>query len=232
MLSLQDINNTLLKIVKNYPFDNNNRFGQPKTYSRIFSLSDLEKDNINMLYKNFQKGDFWARDWVAAGANEAELKREFPIVYMRVLRSYSTLMDMRDSKIYDIEIGVAEYDECIDDNCDRTLSDIQANMTTLLSNVIREFLEQQLYTDGTIDAYMSKIEAAKVSNVGYSLKKPNVFYAATSSNGTINYGDLSDKIMTASTILQITVCEKPIQFTYEYIETDKEPIMPKCVTCD
>jgi hypothetical protein len=239
-LSQSDITAILLKIAKQYPHSNTDTFLQIKGFAKIFNIRDLAIENAQMLYGNFTKGEFWARDWMAAGADENTLQREFPCLFALNNGGNLAIGDRyAQSGATSIQIGVAELDDCIESkNCSRSLDEIKLALRVKLVTVIDELFKQNLYQLSTGElVYMSENEfnAYRVINPSVTgvLEKPyavSVHYVGEKTP-TIHFYSPSDKIYTASVYLQFNLCAEKAVFNYSYKDPQLLPVLAKCSMC-
>ena len=69
----------LLQIVKDTGYEIGLRLN---TFATIDKLPDLRSPAFGKTHQDYERGNFWARDWFHGGADSAQVKGEFPALFM------------------------------------------------------------------------------------------------------------------------------------------------------
>lgn len=123
-LRKKDIKRILLSISKAY-----HPIG---TFAVINGFNELLKSNLNKAFADYENGSFWARDWVASGADHNEMKREFPLVLLEC--SEARISQGKVCRRYGLSVvGLHNCEDC------KTREETSDDMLTMLRVVLREF---------------------------------------------------------------------------------------------
>lgn len=138
----------------------------PNAFAFVSTVQGLTSSNLGKTYKDYLAGDFWARDWVAAGANPDELKREFPLTLLE--HSFAKVREKEVCRTYALSVvDVYDCEEC--GECNRTQMQVSCDTMALLRVLLNEVLLFEKYADVEKDiiAWLPPHQAEQLGLIPY-----------------------------------------------------------------
>lgn len=143
-ITKQQIDGLFLQAVKNFP---NNKNFSVNTFAHIDSGKAMQSENLGHTYDSYLKGEFWARNWVANGAPQSHMKKQYPILGIEQKKSTRPDICGRE-KCYEYDIVMLDIltcSNCSDWKKDRTPYQIDCDLGEVLDNIIQEILTVKQY---------------------------------------------------------------------------------------
>lgn len=142
MLTLEHILDIFRSIVIAFPYHKERRLN---TFGYVDRVSDLNAENLQKNYEQFDAGYFWSREWVNSGAERSTIKTDYDLLFvenkqMTVLNLYKTPVPVT----YKIFITIASPVKC-DDCKERTWEQIDRDNRIMMVMVLQELFKFQLY---------------------------------------------------------------------------------------
>lgn len=148
MLTLEDILLIFRSIVIAFPWHNKRRLN---TYALVDNIRDLNAENLQKNYEQFDAGYFWAREWVDSGASRDTLKTDYDLLFLECKQM--TILDLfRNPKpvSYKIFITIASPVKC-NDGTERSWEQVDRDNREMMVMVLTELYTVKLY-EITIEA--------------------------------------------------------------------------------
>lgn len=237
MSHLQQITNPILNAVKSYPF---HACMQPNSFTVIDTHEMLSTTNFGATMEMYRKGYFWGRAFEGNGANENELKAQYPAIYLKKGNAYDSV---NGKDCISFEIGIVDQYDCDNcgDDCRRTRTEVDLDLYSVLKQIKTELLKMAAYDvfDGldtkTIWATPSEIIYLELQNPTFVYSKDDLIgkfekrLTFVSKPQSMSVGERKE----TAVYMHFTYCDCFVeQIVHNYINQpfDKAAVV-KCSTC-
>ena len=120
---------------------------RPNTFFIIDDGTEFETENLKATYRDYERGDFWSRDWVLSGAHPDELRKQYPIVGIEQKRVSGEDMFVR-SVCYEYWVVIVDQPDCPDcpEECQRTKDEVDSDLFANAVILLQELKNYKLYS--------------------------------------------------------------------------------------
>lgn len=217
-LSNNDFRFICLQIVKDFPFAEGkqvNTFSTVDVKGRPIAGSEMAKT-----YNHYERGYFWAREWVAMGADVDRMgKKEFPICAYEVKEREIREIGKGDG-CDTIYLTIFDQFDC--ETCQRTEEEVSRDTRVMLYAFIEELYTYGVYEVDGAFLWMSAGRYKHLSGKGElpkDLEPDRMMDDFIPSKGVKmrEWGGFSDDVVGWSVMFNICYCDKSgIEFNYQH----------------